>query len=110
MARRRNSIIWLCVGAMAAWPGCSDVENSSGDRTTMKMSAGRYNQGYKDGMRDAKASLFEDSGGWMWLWMVEKEYQDGYDRGWSDGRQMVRLQNQKNETDALDAEQREEQE
>ena len=32
------------------------------------------------------------SASWMWLWMTEKEYQQGYDRGWRDGREAVKLE------------------
>lgn len=51
----------------------------------MSFSSGEYGRGYQDGMRDAKDALFDDHAGWMWFWMTEKEYADGYDRGWQDG-------------------------
>lgn len=109
MVRRFFGGLWIGLAALVL-VGCSDAEQSKNDRTSMKFSSGRYNQGYKDGMRDAKMSLFDDHAGWTWLWMMEKEYKDGYDRGWSDGRGMVRLEGEKKSTEQRESKQREEQE
>ena len=106
----------ICSAALAFAVGCSDAHTSknnnsrSAKQPAMKMSAGRYNQGYKEGMRDAKMSLFDDSAGWMWLWMMEKEYEDGYKRGWSDGRGMARLEREKKSTEKQESQQRKDQE
>ncbi len=100
----------MCAATLALVAGCSGAEKQSENQTSMRMSSGRYNQGYKDGMRDAKVSLFDDHAGWMWLWMLEKEYQDGYKRGWSDGRGMARLEAQRKDTEKHEPKQRQEQE
>lgn len=65
----------------------------------MTVSTGAYSRGYRDGMREAKQSLFDDHAAWLWLWMKEKEYADGYERGWTDGRRTIELARQQKETD-----------
>ncbi len=57
----------------------------------MSFSSGQYSQGYKNGMREAKQAWFDDHAGWMWLWMMDQEYRDGYERGWADGRRTLDL-------------------
>src|SRR5512140_406427 len=73
---------------------CSDNKNGAGGTRTVSTSSGNFGQGYKDGQRDAKFSLTDASGGWMWLWMTDKEYQDGYNQGWHDGRDAAKLEGQ----------------
>ncbi len=79
-------------------PSCSELGKDEESRT-MHFSSGEYSRGYRDGMREAKESLFDDHAGWMWLWMKEKEYADGYDRGWADGRRTLELSKQQKETE-----------
>lgn len=64
-----------------------------GNRRTrmMGVSSGQFTKGRKDGLRDAKNSLFDESGGWMWLWMADEEYRQGYDQGWNEGRAEMKL-------------------
>lgn len=102
MDRRFSRSKWTLVTAFALIIGCSDAEKSSNKQPAMKYSSGRYNQGYKDGQRDAKMSLFDDHAGWMWLWMMENEYKDGYHRGWADGRSMVKLEKEQKESSPPD--------
>jgi hypothetical protein len=112
--RRQHNLIGVAVLAFVV--GCSDAQKSknnnsrSAKQQSMKMSTGRYNQGYKEGMRDAKMSLFDDHAGWMWLWMMEKEYEDGYKRGWADGRSMVHLEREKKSTEKQETQQRKDEE
>lgn len=79
-------------------PACSENNQGSAEGgKRMFVSTGKFNQGYKDGQRDAKSSLFDASGAWMWAWMMESEYQDGYEQGWRDGREAVKLEARKKE-------------
>jgi len=63
----------------------------------MSFSTGQFSQGHKDGLRDAKSAWSDHSGGWMWLWMMDEQYQRGYEQGWEDGRRAVKLENQQQE-------------
>lgn len=108
-AGRRMPVACLAL-AMSFWggPACNDPQKKDQGRA-MSFSSGEYSRGYRDGMRDAKQALFDDHAGWMWLWMTEKEYADGYDRGWEDGRRTLDLERKQQEVqdrgqrDALDA-------
>lgn len=71
--------------------GCSENTNGPDPAKRMSFSTGRFNKGYKDGMRDAKWSWTDAHGGWLWLWMMEREYSQGYEQGWKDGRKAVKL-------------------
>jgi hypothetical protein len=57
----------------------------------MSHSAGKLQQGYKDGVRDAKSSWTDTSAAWLWLWMMEHEYGLGYEQGWMAGRSEATL-------------------
>ena len=94
----RRGVRWLnlslcagCVGLAALAWGCSENQSKADPAKRMTFSSGEFNRGYKDGQRDAKWSLSDMSGGWMWLWMTEQEYQKGYEQGWRDGREAVKL-------------------
>ena len=94
-ARRRILLSGILLSALLV-PACSENnQGSSSQGKRMLVSTGKYNQGYKDGQRDAKSSLFDASSAWMWAWMTEQEYQDGYERGWHDGREAVKLETRK---------------
>ncbi len=54
----------------------------------------QFEEGRAHGVRDAKWSLFEDSGSWMWLWMADQSYANGYRHGWREGRAHVHFQNE----------------
>lgn len=92
-----SRIAWI---SFAVWCGgaCSENElRDPGERETnrtMRRSSGEYARGHKDGKRDAENALFDDSGGWLWLWMMDPEYQSGYDQGWKDGRNIARYRSQ----------------
>jgi hypothetical protein len=74
---------------------CSDSQKKSDSNRQMVVSStGKFSQGYADGQRDAKWSLTDFSGADMWLWMAEKEYQDGYRQGWKNGRSATELESQ----------------
>lgn len=108
-AGRRMPVVCLTL-AMSLWGGfaCNDPQKKDQGRA-MSFSSGEYSRGYRDGMRDAKEAIFDDHAGWMWFWMTEKEYADGYDRGWQDGRRTLDLERKQREVqergqrDALDA-------
>jgi hypothetical protein len=93
-ARKAIAPVLLAGGLLAAGPACNGDGRSNNGRRTMSLSSGEFSRGYQDGMKDAEASLFDASGGWMWLWMMEEEYRKGYDRGWQDGRSLQRMKAQ----------------
>ena len=92
---------WLAAAVLFTilTPACSDNHKSKpgADRKMVVSSTGKFSQGYQDGQRDAKWSLTDLSGADMWLWMTEKEYQDGYHQGWKDGRAVSKLETQAKE-------------
>lgn len=91
----------LCCGAMLSvlvLAGCEDGM-SAGEARTIKYSGGEYNRGYRDGMREAKDSWMDDHAGWAWLWIMDKEYGQGYDRGWKDGRASIDLERKQKTSD-----------
>jgi hypothetical protein len=57
----------------------------------MSHSSGKLQQGYKDGVRDAKFSWTDTSASWLWMWMMEHDYELGYEQGWKAGRSEARL-------------------
>ncbi len=81
-------------------PGCANPDNEANSQKRMGFSTGGFNQGYKDGKRDAKWSLTDIHAAWTWLWITEKEYQQGYEQGWKDGREFVRLKEKQKRRDA----------
>lgn len=87
----------LAVLLLVSLSSCSEA-NTDADSRSMSFSAGEYSNGYQDGMRDAKAALFDDHAAWLWLWMVDAEYGRGYDRGWTDGRQTLELKRKQRES------------
>ncbi|MBN2563082.1 MAG: hypothetical protein JXQ75_19325 [Phycisphaerae bacterium] len=93
---RRWSAVMLAA-LLLLGSGCSENHNGQGSANRMSVSAGQYSKGYKDGVRDAKWSLTDMHGGWMWLWMMEQEYRDGYEQGWRDGRSAVDLKKRQEE-------------
>lgn len=57
----------------------------------MSHSSGKLQQGYKDGVLDAKFSWTDTSASWLWMWMMEHDYELGYEQGWKAGRSEARL-------------------
>ncbi|HVP13080.1 MAG TPA: hypothetical protein VMV94_18035 [Phycisphaerae bacterium] len=96
-------LCWLIVGPACGENGGKSKSNSKaindGGSSMQKnadkrmvLSSGQYNKGYQDGKRDASLSLIDANGSWMWDWMKEPEYRQGYNQGWNDGRQIKKLQ------------------
>jgi hypothetical protein len=81
----------IVVAALSGVVGCSEM-NAKSDQPSMSYSTGEYSRGYRDGMREAMQSLFDDHAGWAWLWIMDKQYEQGYERGWADGRRKVQLE------------------
>ena len=94
----RRVLISICLTGGLFVGGCSELEGT-GEARTIKYSGGEYNRGYRDGMREAKVSLMDQHAGWMWLWIMDEEYAQGYDRGWQDGRATLDLERQKAASD-----------
>ncbi|MFH1419123.1 MAG: hypothetical protein ABII12_12670 [Planctomycetota bacterium] len=84
--------------------GTACSQKQQGDPTEKRMfhSTGKFTKGYKEGMRDAEKSWTDAHAGWMWLWMMEREYREGYDEGWSVGRQKTKLRNKGEEQDSAE--------
>lgn len=101
---RIYSVLFFLVAAFLG-PGCSDINRDGdgqepGTNKRMSTSKGQYTQGYQDGVRDAKWSLTEANiGSWSWIWMMEQEYQQGYEQGWADGRRQLKLEEKKSKQD-----------
>lgn len=73
--------------------GCTDNDWKWGQEPDRSMvySSGQFARGYRDGMREAEQSWFEDHAGWAWLWVMDEEYRKGYEKGWNDGRSTVHM-------------------
>jgi hypothetical protein len=104
MSKKTGKRLWLhgvlgglCILPAALGTACSDNNSNEDPPKRVTFSTGAFNRGYKDGERDARWSLSDIGASWMWLWMAEKEYQQGYDRGWHDGRQAVKLEGKRKE-------------
>lgn len=102
ISRRASRLSWSRIAwlSLAVWCSGACSENDLRDpgeresNRTMRRSSGEYAKGHKDGKRDAENAIFDDSGGWLWLWMMDPEYKAGYDQGWKDGRNIARYRSQ----------------
>ncbi len=79
-------LVLLCFGM-----ACSQQKQDASSQKRMFHSSGKFTKGYKAGVRDAEKSWTDMHAGWTWLWMMEREYREGYDEGWSVGRQKTKL-------------------
>lgn len=86
-------LFWVFIPLLAFClaAGCSDMSGDSKTQQRMFQSSGKYSEGYGAGNRDAQWALTEVSGAWVWLWAADPEYQQGYEQGWSDGRELAKL-------------------
>lgn len=85
----------LCFGT-----ACSQQRQDASSQKRMFHSSGKFTKGYKEGIRDAEKSWTDMHAGWTWLWMMEREYREGYDEGWSVGRQKAKLHKKGEEQDS----------
>ncbi|MBI5762923.1 MAG: hypothetical protein HZA51_05290 [Planctomycetes bacterium] len=82
---------------LASIAGCDEGSGGKGQnngrqmKTTMVKTAGKFNQGYQDGLKEAQRSWSDWNGNDLWLWLADQQYQSGYQRGWNDGRSMTKL-------------------
>lgn len=72
-------------------PGCNDPSAHRMPEQRVFASSEEFDKGRADGVRDAKWSLFDESGAWMWLWMADQNYANGYRHGWREGRAEVQF-------------------
>lgn len=79
-----------------ALPACSSNDGATTDRRMFVLTED-FNNGRDDGLRDAKASWTEDSAAWTWIWMMNEQYQKGYEHGWREGRTQAKLEAQQHE-------------
>jgi len=89
----------MCGAAMLLASGCGDKSKPMlGTPQRSVYSSRDFDSGRRDGRRDAKSSLFEASGSWMWIWMMSQDYSVGYDQGWTEGRAEANLKAQMGES------------
>ena len=89
------SLAAACLAALFMAPGCGEKSQPSiGVPQRAVYSSRDFDSGRKDGRRDAKDSLFDHSGAWMWVWMMSEDYAAGYQQGWTEGRNEVSTNSQ----------------
>jgi len=54
-------------------------------------SSKEFDSGRSDGRREAKASWTDERADWLWLWMTDPQYQQGFKQGWREGRAGLKL-------------------
>src|SRR5438046_2071324 len=95
-----NPLRLCCLLMAVTLPGCQGHDPKPGGKTNQGMvkSSGQFTKGYQEGMKQAQKSWGDWNGAGMWMWMADAQYKQGYDRGWNDGRTMVKLRgNQKSQ-------------
>lgn len=74
---------------------CSEETNRLGEPTKRTVySSTDFDDGRKDGKRDAENSWVDANSTWSWGWMVSEDYLRGYEQGWTEGRARVNLEAQ----------------
>ncbi|MFQ5429441.1 MAG: hypothetical protein ACE5E1_03935 [Phycisphaerae bacterium] len=92
LKRRTIAIVFSVLAAGLASAGaCSDEQERLGEPRRTVFSSREFDRGRTDGRRDAKAAWFDDSGAWMWLWMMDEDYAKGYEQGWTEGRSQAKF-------------------
>ena len=85
--------------ALIAPSGCGESSQPAiGQPQRSVYSSRDFDSGRRDGRRDAKSSMFDQSGSWMWIWMMSQDYAKGYDQGWTEGRAEANLNSQLGES------------
>ncbi|MFQ5502360.1 MAG: hypothetical protein ACE5EQ_08685 [Phycisphaerae bacterium] len=84
----------LIIGGLG--PGCSQSEDSYENSPRM-YSSKEFDSGRSDGRREAKASWTDERADWLWLWMTDPQYQQGFKQGWKEGRAGLKLDRQTSE-------------
>jgi hypothetical protein len=89
----------LCGVALIASSGCGESSQPAiGQPQRSVYSSRDFDSGRRGGRRDAKSSLFDQSGSWMWIWMMSQDYAKGYDQGWTEGRAEANLNSRMGES------------
>ncbi|MCG8408209.1 MAG: hypothetical protein MI923_23665 [Phycisphaerales bacterium] len=96
-ARNRSFLYFTMAGALLLGTACSQDTTKTRQSNRVVFSSKEFDRGRQDGRRDAKASWFEESGAWTWLWMIGEDYGKGYEQGWTEGRAEVRSKKQQEE-------------
>jgi hypothetical protein len=78
------------LAALVIGAGCNDGSSSKKTQSAMVKNSGQFQKGYQDGSRDAQRAWTDWRGSDMWLWAADRQYKQGYDRGWNDGRQRAK--------------------
>jgi hypothetical protein len=79
----------LVAGAIAGL-ACGN-QNKRETNKAMFKSDEDFKRGRTDGKRDSKWSMTDASASWMWLWMANEQYGQGYHQGWTEGRAEVKF-------------------
>ncbi len=89
----------LCGAALILQSGCGEqTQPAIGQPQRSVFSSRDFDSGRRDGRRDAKSSLFDQSGSWIWIWMMSQDYSTGYEQGWTEGRAESNLNSQLGES------------
>lgn len=92
---------WLIVViAIIGGVSCGS-NNQSTSQKRMFVSSKEFDQGRTDGNRDAKISWTEDSAAWMWIWMKDNQYKQGYEQGWREGRTQIKFEAERSEAESM---------
>ncbi len=95
----RTLLAALCGAGLFVQGGCGDAAQPAiGQPQRTVFSSRDFDSGRRDGRRDAKSSLFDQSGSWMWIWMMSQDYSKGYEQGWTEGRASANLNSQLGES------------
>lgn len=92
MRRKRKVGVEFLLAAIITVPflACSQNQGNGKKPPRVVFSSKEFDRGREDGRRDAKASWFEESGAWTWMWMMSEDYGKGYEQGWIEGRAEVK--------------------
>ncbi len=87
---RRAAAGAMLVACLTVYGGC-DGTDSNGSVASTKQAGPSLGGGYRKGFDDGMASLTDFHANWLWLWTMSEDYQNEYNRGWEDGRNVRRI-------------------
>ncbi|MBX3395017.1 MAG: hypothetical protein KF841_06580 [Phycisphaerae bacterium] len=89
--RSRRHFVIAIVCALVSGLACGERNNRNESSPSMFVSGPEFNRGRNDGRRDAKWSLTDKNASWLWTWMADQQYRQGYKVGWTEGRAEVKF-------------------
>lgn len=81
----------MLVACLATYAGCDGTDSNASVGST-KQAGQPLGGGYRKGFDDGMASLTDFHANWVWLWTMPEDYQNEYNRGWEDGRNVRKIQ------------------